>query len=41
MLYDNSIPHKTSTVASTVEREKTAGKINQEIVLQFELETNY
>ncbi|XP_025205923.1 zinc finger MYM-type protein 1-like [Melanaphis sacchari] len=38
--HENSIPHKTSTVA-LIERGKTAGKINQEIVLQLEQETNY
>jgi len=38
--HGNSIPHKTSTVA-LIERENTAGKINQEIVLQLEQETNY
>lgn len=38
--HENFIPHKTSTV-TLIEKGKTAGKINQEIVLQLEQETNY
>lgn len=38
--HENSIPLKTSTVA-LIERGKTVGKINQEIVLKLEQETKY